>query len=203
MFKGGIADEEIARRLGRRVKTIADWRRAIRKAVVVETIQASLDDAEEYRRMMWFWTVEITRLQNEIHANPLIQVTKILTDKKTGEQTEIIVMEMNMPLVNALSHAIGERTYWTQLWTPTQVAGAKAAIARETDTGGGVRVQFVFPNMEAVTDYYARIRSRRQLVPPLQLMPGRESTDDDNVLAEVDAFNAEYGKDMKLPEETL
>jgi hypothetical protein len=202
MFKGGIGDEEVARRVGRSVRTVAMWRLDIRKAVVVETIQSSLDDAEEYRRMMWFWTSEVKQLEAEIRANPTILVTKTLTDKKTGEQTEIVVMEANMPLVNELSRAIGQQVRWTNLWTPTQVAGAKAAIARETDTAGGQRVQFVFPNMEAVDSFYAAIRARRQLIPPLAGAPARESTDEDDIKAQVDAFNAEYGK-VKLPEETL
>ncbi len=57
--------------------------------------------------------------------------------------------------------------------------------------------------MKAVEDFYAEIRGRRQLIPPLQGAPARESTDEEDVLAAIDAFDAEYGRDIKLPSEVL
>ena len=57
--------------------------------------------------------------------------------------------------------------------------------------------------MAAVEQWYADIRARRQLIPPLQGAPARESTDEDDVLAQIDAFDAKYGRNIKLPSEVL
>ncbi len=77
----------------------------------------------------------------------------------------------------------------------------QTALAPVAEPAG--RLQFVYPNMKAVEDFYAEIRGRRQLIPPLEGAPARESTDEDDVLAQIDAFDAEYGRDIKLPSEVL
>jgi IS30 family transposase len=205
LFKAGMSNEEIASRLNRKPRTIAQWRRELSKAVATEVVQAALDDAEEYRRMMWFWTAEVERLKEELRANPLREVTKVVTNKKTGEQKVVTVMEENTPLVNELSYAIAQQAAWARLWAPAQLAAIKAALSRE-EAASGPRIQFVFPDMKAVEEWYANIRARRQLVPPLALpeasgqeVAPNESAND--VLAELDAFDAEYGRNIKRPEE--
>ena len=97
---------------------------------------------------------------------------------------------------------LAERNYWWSLYISALHIVLRTALAPVAEPAG--RLQFVFPNMKAVEDFYAEIRARRQLVPPLQGAPARESTDEnEDVLAAIDAFDAEYGRDIKLPSEVL
>jgi hypothetical protein len=96
---------------------------------------------------------------------------------------------------------LAERNYWWSLYISALHIVLRTALAPVAEPAG--RLQFVFPNMAAVEQWYADIRARRQLIPPLQGAPARESTDEDDVLAQCDAFDAEYGRDIKLPSEVL
>lgn len=201
MFKGGVEDAEIASRLNRKVSTIQRWRREMKQALATEIIQESMDDSMTYRRMAWLWTAEMTRIKAEIRTNPTIVVTKMLIDPASGEESFGDEVEANMMLVDELSHAISERRYWQDLWTPNQIAATRAAVARETQgTTQGLPPQLSFPGVE---EWYAMIRGYRRISPALA---GREDITDENEAKELDDALDAWGKahgQIKLPTETF
>ena len=88
---------------------------------------------------------------------------------------------------------------------PAQRASAMASLTgalikiikagEKADGDFSPRIQFVSPDPDK---FYADLRARRRLRPPLAGDPPSEETD--GVLAELDKFDQEYGTDIKLPE---
>ncbi len=76
------------------------------------------------------------------------------------------------------------------------VAGAMVKIIKACEEEAPLAPQFIVNNLK---EWYADLRSIRQMTPKLQM-------DEEEVQAiadELDAFEAHYGRDVKLPKETL
>jgi hypothetical protein len=78
------------------------------------------------------------------------------------------------------------------------LAGAMVKVikAGEGDASTDLPPQFIVDNLD---EWYANLRSLRQLTPRLEVPPDEV----DRVEAELAAFEKHYGRDVKLPKEVL
>ena len=115
---------------------------------------------------------------------------------------EKLMPERLRPTFELLEKAVTE-VYEGRL--PAQRASAMASLTgalikiikagEKADGDFSPRIQFVSPDPDK---FYADLRARRRLRPPLAGDPPSEETD--GVLAELDEFDREYGRNIKLPE---
>lgn len=89
---------------------------------------------------------------------------------------------------------IMERAYWWGLYISALHIVLRSALAM--DAGLALPPQFMVDNLD---QWYADLRSLRQLTPRLDVPPDEV----DRVEAELAEFERHYGRDIKLPKETL
>lgn len=92
---------------------------------------------------------------------------------------------------------ITERAYWWGLYISALHIMLKQALAAEE--GVTLPVQLIVKDLPK---FYADIRAIRQMTPPLDLGEGGEETVE-QIKARMKAFEDKFGKDIKLPTETL
>lgn len=209
LHQSGMTDHEVAREVGRSLRTVQRWLQEIKQAVARETIDESLSDAREYRERMWFWAAEITRLRN--HARQLFMERQELeigamtappppegAAAPSSPRVVLLDILINTTLAE-VSEALGERQYWSRQYEPNQVSGVKAAVTAEAQASGvGQAAQFYYNSEE----FYREIREYRRRVPLLAgQQPGLLESPEDKQ-RRVAEFICEYGTE-KLPTETL
>lgn len=89
---------------------------------------------------------------------------------------------------------IVERAYWWGLYISALHIVLRSALAMDAATT--LPPQFIVDNLN---EWYADLRKLRQLTPRLEVPPEEV----DRVEAELDEFERHYGRDIKLPKETL
>ena len=89
---------------------------------------------------------------------------------------------------------IMERAYWWGLYISSMHLVLRSALG---DVGTNkLPPQFIVENLN---QWYADLRSIRQLKPKLQM----DADEIEETLSDLDAFEKHYGRDLKLPKETL
>ncbi len=76
------------------------------------------------------------------------------------------------------------------------VAGAMVKIIKAGEEEAPIAPQFIVDNLK---EWYADLRSIRQMTPKLQMDPEEE----DKITEELDAYEKHYGRNIKLPKEVL
>ena len=89
---------------------------------------------------------------------------------------------------------IMERAYWWGLYISALHIVLRSALAVEAGTA--LPPQFIVDNLN---EWYADLRALRQLTPRLEVPPDEV----DKVEEELAEFERHYGRDIKLPKETL
>ena len=89
---------------------------------------------------------------------------------------------------------IMERAYWWGLYISALHVVLRSALAVEANAG--IAPQFIVSNLK---QWYADLRALRQLKPKLDMEPEEV----DKLEADLDAFEKHYGRNIKLPKETL
>ena len=89
---------------------------------------------------------------------------------------------------------IMERAYWWGLYISALHIILRSALSLEAS--GELAPQFIVDNID---EWYADLRKLRQLTPRLQVPPEEV----DAVEKELSEFEKHYGRDIKLPKETL
>jgi len=87
-----------------------------------------------------------------------------------------------------------ERAYWWGLYISALHVVLRSALAVDTSTA--LPPQFIVENLH---QWYADLRALRQLKPKLQM----DEEEVQQIEDELDAFEKHYGRDIKLPKETL
>lgn len=89
---------------------------------------------------------------------------------------------------------IMERAYWWGLYISALHIVLRSALG--ADTGSAMAPQFIVNNLN---EWYADLRSLRQMKPKLEM----DVEEVDKIEEELAAFEKHYGRDIKLPKETL
>ncbi len=89
---------------------------------------------------------------------------------------------------------IMERAYWWGLYISALHIVLRSALG--ADTGSAMAPQFIVTNLK---QWYADLRAIRQMKPKLEM----DAEEVDKMQEDLDAFEKRYGRDIKLPKETL
>ena len=89
---------------------------------------------------------------------------------------------------------IMERAYWWGLYISALHVVLRSALT--TDASTTLPPQFIVENLH---QWYADLRALRQLKPKLQM----DEKEVEAIASDLDAFEKHYGRDIKLPKETL